>query len=143
MKSEHVVTGLAVALLVTLAPPVPASAATARFDGPIAETDYGKITLVTEVKRGKVKKVTSFAVRRLPLECTGGETTTTSGKTPPLNLRVSAGRQFGIGADFLTFYGRFSRDYKRVRGELEIDVPLWWNADDHCGTARHRYVATR
>jgi len=143
MKSEHLATGLTVALLAALALPAPAGAATARFKGPIAGTDNGKITLVTEVKRGKVKKVTSFAVHRLPLQCIGGETPTTSGQTPPLDLRVNAYRQFGIGWDFLTFYGRFSRDYERVRGELEIDVSLWWDVDDYCGTARHRYFATR
>jgi len=143
MKSEHLATGLTVALLAALALPAPAGAATARFNGPIAETDDGKITLVTEVNRGKVKHVTSFAVRRLPLECVGGETRTTSGQTPPLDLRVGADRHFGIYWDVFTFAGRFSRNYKRVRGELEIDAPLWWNADAHCGTARHRYVAAR
>jgi hypothetical protein len=142
MRSEHLATGLAVALLATLALPVPAGAATARFKGPIAETDDGRITLVGDLNRGKVKHVTSFAVRDLPLECVGEEPETVSGQVPTLDLRVGADRRFGIGWDVLTFVGRFSRDYQRVRGQLEIDF-RFTEEQANCGTARHRYFAAR
>ena len=118
-----------------------------------------KITIKVNVRDGKAKSIRSMRYRRLPADCPKSANNRINGGwrfTP--GASVNAERRFKItGNDgappemrsTLSFRGKFSRNFNRVRGKLQTtayfpegDDPVKF-PEEICGTAPTRYGARR
>jgi hypothetical protein len=150
MTPKYLTAGLAIALAVTLAIPTLAGAATANYRGPIADSGGGKIRVETTIRRGKVKKVRAFELfaQGLPAQCDVSGATALTGTLDGPDLRVGPDRRFSLNVsngegDAVFFNGRFSSNYRRVRGRLELSIHFEQPQDQICASDRHRYSAAR
>lgn len=148
MRTRTVAAALAVAMIGTMALAATGNAAPRTFKGHFKNAGGAKIEIKARGRDGEIRRVMRVNYFNLPGSCTVTGAAQLSGSWIFTGgIAVNDERRFRVrnnnGEDppsSVRFRGRFSKNFKRVRGSFQTTLRF---DEETCRTPRTRYVARR